>query len=127
MNQQLDIIKYTFLSERNILEVKNQETYTQAYNISSKVENNLIFKYTIFFILGIIFLTIFWLFLSSFGAVYQNTQIILVENTLISFGISFVYPFFINIIPCIFRIYSLLDKNKNCSCIYKLSQFLQLL
>ena len=121
------IIKFLFLSERNLYEIKKQITYSMACNLQEKVERNLIIKYIIFFIMGIIFLSIFWLFLSSFGAVFQNTQIILVENTLISFGISFVYPFFINIIPGIFRICSLSDKKNNSICLYKISQFLQLL
>ena len=121
------IIKFLFLSERNLYEIKKQITYSMACNLQEKVERNLIIKYIIFFIMGIIFLSIFWLFLSSFGAVFQNTQIILVENTLISFGISFIYPFFINIIPGIFRICSLSDKKNNSICLYKISQFLQLL
>ena len=59
-------------------------------------------EHVIFYILGIIFLLFFWMLLSSFGAVYQNSQIILFECVLISFGISFVYPFVYNFIPCIF-------------------------
>jgi len=121
------IIKFLFLSERNLYEIKKQITYSMACNLQDKVERNLIIKYIIFFIMGIIFLSIFWLFLSSFGAVFQNTQIILVKNTLISFGISLVYPFFINIIPGIFRICSLADKKNNSICIYKISQFLQIM
>ena len=81
-------------------------------------------KYTIFFILGIIFLGFFWILLSSFGAVYQNTQIFLVKNTLISFAIDMVYPFFYNIFPCIFRMISLSAKSEY---IYNFSKFLQLL
>ena len=104
------IIKLIFLSERNLREVNEQKTYISAYDISTKTRTNLIIKYSLFFILGLIFLGIFWLFLSSFGAVYQNTQVIVFENTLISFGISLIYPFFINIIPSIFRICSLTRK-----------------
>ena len=118
------IIKLIFLSERNLREVNEQKTYIDAYNISSKVRKNLIIKYFIFFILGIIFLVVFWLFLSSFGAVYQNTQIIVFENTLISFGISLIYPFFINIIPSIFRICSLTGKIEYK---YNFSKIMQLL
>ena len=79
-----------------------------------------------FFIIGLIFLFVFWLFLSSFGAVYQNTQVILIENTLISFGISLVYPFFINVIPSLFRVCAVSDGNKNSECLYKISKLLQL-
>ena len=71
------IIKYIFLSERNIIQVKNQATYEAAVRISDKVRRNIVCKYILFYILGIIFLFFFWILLSSFGAVYQNTQIIL--------------------------------------------------
>jgi hypothetical protein len=121
------IIKYIFLSERNLYEIKKKKNHSEAVNVSEKVEQNLIIKYTFFYIMGLIFLVVFWLFLSAFGAVYQNTQIILAENTIFSFAISFIYPFFINIIPCMFRICSLSDKKKNSTFLYKLSKFLQLL
>ena len=121
------IIKFIFLSERNILEVRNQKSLNAAISISEKVKKNIICKYIIFYISGIIFLFFFWMLLSSFGAVYQNTQIILFENVLISFAISFVFPIFYNIIPCILRTCSLNNKEKNSDCIYKASNFLQIL
>ena len=98
-----------------------------ADKIAEKEKKNIIIKYIIFFILGIVFLAFFWMLLSSFGAVYQNTQLIVFENALICFGISFVYPFFINIFPCIFRISSLNSKTKKQECLYKFSKFLQIL
>ena len=42
-----------------------------------------------------------------------------------SFIISLIYPFFINLIPGIFRISSLRDKKSNKLCIYKLSQVIE--
>ena len=96
-------------------------------NLAEKVKRNLIIKYILFFIIGIAMQIFFWILLSSFGAVFQNTQIVLLKNTLISFGISFIYPFIYNIIPCFFRICSLSNKKTNCSCAYNLNKFLQLL
>jgi hypothetical protein len=122
-----NIIKYIFLSERNIYEIKIQPTYPLAFNTSLKERRNLVIKYTIFFILGIIFLVFFWMLLSSFGAVYQNTQIFIFKNALISFSMSLCYPFIIIIFPSIFRIYSLNSKEKNNECMFKLSKFLQIL
>jgi hypothetical protein len=69
------VIKYIFLSERNILEIKKQPSLSLANNIARKVKKNLVIKHIIFFILGIIFLMFFWMLLSSFGAVFQNSQI----------------------------------------------------
>ena len=50
------IIKFLFLSERNILEVKIQPNLSRANDTAEKVKRNLVIKYIIFFILGIIFL-----------------------------------------------------------------------
>ena len=121
------IIKFLFLSERNILEVKIQPDLSRANDTAEKVKRNLVIKYIIFFILGIIFLIFFWMLLSSFGAVYQNTQIFIFKNALISFSMSLCYPFIIIIFPSIFRIYALNLKEKNNECMFKLSKFLQIL
>ena len=121
------IIKYIFLSESNIKEVKMKKTYFEANSIFYKTKNQLVRKYTFFYIFGLIFLVIFWVVLSGFGAVYRNTQIILFINTSIYLLISFIYPFIINIIPSVLRICSLSFKSKQFSCIYNLSKFFQLL
>ena len=117
------VIKLIFLSEINILQVRLQTTYSQANAIVPTVKRNINIKYAIFFILGIIILIFFRMLLSSFGAVYQNTQIIVLENTLISFGISFIYPFFYNIFPCLFRICGLNSKSEY---LYNFSKVLQI-
>ena len=119
------IIKFIFLSERNLMDIKNQTTLEAANDIASKARRNIIIKYIIYFISGIIFLIFFWLLLSSFGAVYQNTQIFIFKNTLICFGISLFYPFIINIFPSIFRILALGSESKNMECIYIFSYILQ--
>ena len=118
------ILNYIFLSERNIIKIKEQNTYSKADYTAQNVQKKLVIKYVIFFILGNIFLGFFWILLSSFGAVYQNTQIFLVKNTLISFSMDLVYPFFYNIFPCFFRMISL---NSKSECFYNFSKFLQLL
>ena len=88
-----NIIKYIFLSERNIFQIRIQPTYSLAYDISLKEKRNLVIKYTIFFILGIIFLAFFWILLSSFGAVYQNKQIFNYKNALIIISISLFFQY----------------------------------
>ena len=45
-----------------------------------------------------------------FGAIYTNTQLHLIEDTLISFGLSLLYPFGFCLLPEIFRIPALLNK-----------------
>ena len=119
------IIKYIFLSERNILNVKKKEKYEEASEEADKAKRCIITKYILFYIIGTGFLVLFWFYLSSFCAVFQNTQIFLIINTFISLGISFLYPFFINFIPSILRKISL--NNTNNECIYKTSKVIQII
>jgi len=121
------IIRIIFLSERNIAKVRAQPILSIAYDFSLKVKRHLIIKYTIFFIVSLLFLVFFWMLLSAFGAVYQNTQLFIFKNALISFSISLVFPFFINILPSIFRIASLNSEKKDNECLFNLSKFLQIL
>ena len=69
----------------------------------------------------------FWYFISGFCAVYINTQLTLIENTLISFLISMIYPFGLNLFPGFFRIPSLRAKDKNKKCLYKISGLIALI
>jgi len=117
------IIKYLSLSERNILEIKKEKIIDIAYDKISKVKKCIIIKYICFFSSSLLFLIFFWYYLSSFGAVYQNTQIYLIKNILISFGFSLGYPFIINLFPGILRNYALSGSNRQI--IYKISKFIQ--
>ena len=87
----------------------------------------LIIKFILFFIITLLFLIIFWYYLSCFCAVYKNTQIHLIKDVLISFGISLMYPFGLNLFPGIFRISSLRDEKKNQKCLYNFSKIIQLI
>ena len=113
------IIKHFSLSEKKVLNIKNtKENINRA-----KILKYLIIKFIIFFILNFIFLILFWLYLSSFCAVYINTQIHLIKDTLITFGFSLIYPFGLYFIPGLLRIPSL--KNKNKEILYNISKFIQ--
>ena len=117
------IIKYIFLSERNIVEIKKEQTMEKANDVIDKVKKRIIIKYICYFGLSSIFLIFFWYYLSSFGAVYQNTQVYLIKNTLISFAISLIYPFIINVIPSILRIKALNGLNNEF--MFKISIYFQ--
>ena len=119
------VIKYIFLSERNIFKVKKEEKYEEANEEAEKAKRCLIIKYILFYIIGTGFLVLFWFYLSSFCAVYQNTQIFLIINTFISLGISFIYPCIIDFIPSILRKISLNGTNNEC--LYITSKIIQII
>ena len=75
----------------------------------------------LFLIIGIILLFGFWYYLSVFCAVYYNMQISLIKNNIISFISGMIYPFFLNLIPGVLRVYSLQYKVK---CLYIFSKIL---
>ena len=118
-------IKYFSLSERNLYEIKNEKSFKKVYDKVSDVKRCLIIKYILFYVIGSLILMFFWYYLSSFGAVYQNTQIYLIKNTLISFCFSLIYPFIINLIPGMFRFYSLKGETRKRKCFYKISKIIQ--
>ena len=69
----------------------------------------------------------FWYFISCFCAVYKNTQMILIEDTLVSFALSMIYPFGLNLLPGMFRIPALRAVKKDKKCFYKISMILALI
>ena len=117
-------IAFFSLSEDNILELKNDDTNA---NKVKEVLNKLIIKFILFYIICLLFLILFWFYLSCFCGIYINTQIHLIKNILISFGLSLLYPIFIYLLPGMLRIPSLNSKEKNKACIYRISKFIQLL
>ena len=121
------ILKRLSLSELHILAIKYEKNIKIAHFKSKKILSCLKIKFFIFFILSFLLMFFFWYFISGFCAVYINTQLTLIENTLISFLISMIYPFGLNLFPGFFRIPSLRAKNKNKKCLYKISGLIALI
>ena len=121
------LVKTLSLSQKNIIELKNQK---HSSNLNSK-KNNLLkclyIKFITFFVLSFLLLLFFWYYLGCFCAVYKNSQKHLFNDTLISFLLSLLYPIFLNLLPGLFRIPSLKDVNKNKEGLYKFSQLIQLI
>ena len=118
------LLKLLALSERNILSFKGNKKSEKLNERVDELNKVLRIKFLFFFILGIIFLLSFWYYISMFCAIYINTQIHLIKDTLISFGLSLCYPFGIYLIPGIFRIPALSNKKK---CLYDFSRILQII
>ena len=121
------ILKKLSLSESNILKIKSEETYSKAVDKSKKIEICIIIKFILFFILGLIFMLFFTYFISCFCVVYVNTQIVLIKNTLLSFTLSMIYPFGINLFPGFFRIPALRAKNQDKKCLYIISKIIAII
>ena len=119
------IIKSISLTEKNILSIKKENNKLKKKYI--KIIKRLKTKFISFFIIIFVFLLVFWYYISCFCAVYKNTQIHLLKDTMISFGLSLLYPFGLNFIPGMIRIPSLKAAKRNKECMYKFSQIIQLI
>ena len=121
------ILKYLSLSESNMLQIKKEESLVKARKMSERIWFLLKIKTSLFFIISILLMLFFWYYISCFCAVYKNTQNILIKDTLYSFCLSMIYPFGLNLIPGIFRIYALRSPKKNKECLYKASTVIALI
>ena len=120
------IIKTLALTENNILDFINKKTDLKTEK--TKLIKFLSFKFAAFFIISIILLLFFWYYISSFCAIYINTQIHLITDTIISFGLSMVYPLLIYLLSGILRILALKGQpNKNRMILYNINSIIQLL
>ena len=121
------ILKKIISSEEKIVELKKIKDINKALKEAENYFKKLKIKFIIFFIINILFLLLFWYYLSCFGAVYKNTQTTLLKDSIISFITSQITPFFIALIPCSLRKIALKAKKKNRNCLYKLTVLAQLL
>ena len=121
------ILKLLSLSEKDLLSIKQEIKISIATKRVNNIKKCIIIKFIIFFISSTILLLFFWYFISCFCGVYVNTQIILIQDSLISFGLSMCYPFAINLFPGIFRISALRAKNKNKKCLYQFGGLVSLI
>ena len=116
-------LKLLALSNSSIINFKQSKK-----NDKEKIMNlnkTLKIKFIIYFIAGFIFLLFFWYYISIFCAIYKNIQYHLIKDTLLSFGLSLVYPFGICLLPGALRICSLSKKNR--ACLYNLSKIIQII
>ena len=109
------------LYEKNIIIIKNNK---KNKILIKKEVKKITIKVILFFISTYILLFLSWIYLGCFCAVYKNTQMHLLLDVSSSFGISFISPFIIYLIPGLLRIPSL--KNDKRSFLFKLSNLLQM-
>ena len=121
------LLKQLSLSENNFLELKHEKTSIRITAKSKTIKECLTMKFIIFFIINFLLLFFVWYFISCFSAVFINTQIILISDTLISFGISLLYPFGYYLIPGVFRIPAIKAKQKDKQCLYTTGSIIALI
>ena len=121
------LLKYLSLSENAIIKLKKENNIDLIIQKAKKQEKILMIKFFFFYIFSFIFMSFFWYFISSFCAVYINTQIILIKDTFMSFALSMLYPLGLNLLPGFFRMPALRSSKRDKKCLYKFSNIVALI
>ena len=120
------LLKLLALSNDSIIKFKQSKNKDDINEKGEALNHTLSIKFIFYFIFSSLLLLFFWYYLSIFGAVYINTQYHLLKDTLVSFGLSLLYPFGLCLLPGLFRIPALSDPKKERRCLYKFSTILQI-
>ena len=120
-------IKNFSLSEKNLLEIKKEEKANKRDSKAEKVKTCLIIKYIIFYITSFIFLIFFWYYLSTFCAVYKNTQPYLILNSFICFTINMIYTIIFHFFTSLFRKIALKEHSSANNIIFNISKIMQII
>ena len=123
----ITLIKFAFLSETNLLQIKKVKEKGQIHIYKSKIINYVKCKFILLFVVNFILLFFFWFYVGLFCSVFRNTQIYLIERTLISLLFYLLYPFILCLLPGIFRIPALKSIKKDKFCLYKFSTIIQMI
>ena len=120
------LLKKLSLSNDEIIKFKHNKKSKDVEERGQNLINKINFRFLLYFIISFIFLLFFWYYISMFGAIYKNTQQHLLKDTLMSYGLSLIYPFVIYLLPGLFRIPSLSDPKKQRKYLYSFSKILQI-
>ena len=107
----LKLLSITHNKIRKIRKIKNIE---EAKKQSVSILKCLNWRINAYYILSLIFLIFFGYYCLCFCAIFENTQLLLIETMFTSWGFSLLYPFLICSVTSIFRMCSIKFKKKCC-------------
>ena len=105
-------------TDKNIYEIRQIEEFNTAK--LKEILKGIKIKLIIYFVITFLFFVFYWYLISSFCAVYNNTQIIYLKDFATSFSLGLIYPFAIQLCLAFLRIFTLKQKSKARSLIYKI-------
>ena len=105
-------------------QIKNLRLKKQNMQDINKIYKCTNIKLISFYIFTFIFFGFYWYVVVIFCAVYENTQISYLKDTLLSFLFSIILPFVIYLIPSGLRICAIRDEKMRLRWLYKLSDII---
>ena len=126
VSQALEVfLCFLSLTDKYIYQIKELRTKKNSKESILKIIKIINIKLIGFFIFTFVLFLFYWYTITAFCAVYKNTQIPFIKDSLTSFGTSLITPFLIYLLPTALRIISLKDVNKKrLKFVYKLSDII---
>ena len=119
-----NIFNFLSLSEDDALNLKHEKIFNRIETVKNETMSGYQIKFAIFFLFSLVSLVFFWYYIACFCAVYENTQIHLLSDSLISFGTSLLTPFAIYLIAPFIRIPALKTKSRTNEMLFNLSKMI---
>ena len=125
----LIFLKLLCLTHSSIRKLKKESNVEEANKKSISILNCIKVRIYIYYIFSLIFILLFGFYVSCFCAIFENTQIVLMQSMAISWFLSLLYPFGICFVTTIFRRGALTcgKKGRGLSFCYKINKILQLI
>ena len=111
------LIGFLSFTDNNIYQIRQIEEFEPEK--IKKIFKKMKIKLIMFFVVTFLFFAFYWYLISSFCAVYTNTQVTYIKDSVSSFCLGLVYPFIIQFCFALLRIFALRDKNSCSSFLYK--------
>ena len=110
------------MTDRPFYQIKRLRLESKKVKNINKIYKCINIKLIIFYIFTFIFYVFYWYIIVIFCAVYENTQIAYLKDSLFSFLISVILPFILYLIPSSLRICAIRDEKMSLKWLYKLSE-----
>ena len=122
VSQLLEIfLSFLSMTDKYIYEIKNEKPKNEEIVKIFKCIN---IKLIFFFVSTFLLFAFYWYTVASFCAVYENTSSVFIKDSLSSFVLGIIQPFFIYLIPVSLRFLAIRCKKTNLKFIYKLSDII---
>ena len=116
------LLCFLSMTDKHMYEIKHLEPNKRNKEIIDKIFTTIRRKLFFYFLITFLVFLVYWYIVAVFCAVYENTQIAYIKDSLLSSLLGFIYPLIIYLIPASFRGCALKCKNNNC--LYKLSDII---
>ena len=114
------LLCYLCMTDKHFYQIKEINLGNQEQSIIKCIK----LKLSFFVLFSIIMFAFYWYTIACFCAVYKNTQIAFIKDSLLSFGVGLLYPFLLYLFPSILRKITLKFNKNNLKCIYVISDII---